>query len=91
VALATGGASADPVVAGAGDGETAEGAGRGAAEVGESAFSEVPAPPHATAPLAAESAMSAARPRRSIGIARTPSGDAGAPWQKGHRASDLRT
>ena len=76
-------AGADPVVAGGGDCSAAPGD-----AVGESAFAELP--PHAT-PLAAENAMSAARPSRSIGAARTPLCGARTPSQNGHRASDLRT
>jgi hypothetical protein len=81
------GTGAVPVVAVAGGGEISAGGGDA---VGESAFAEFPAPPHAMTPLAAENAMSAARPRRSIGTGRTPSGDASAPSQKGHCVSDLR-
>jgi hypothetical protein len=80
------GTGVDPVVAGGGEIAAGEGD-----AVGVSTFAELPAPPHATTPLAAENAMSAARPRRSIGTGRTPSGHAGAPSQKGHRVSDLRT
>ena len=90
VALAT---AAGVVLAGGGS-ETSVGAGAGdstaGAAAGESALPELPAPPHAT-PLAAEKAMSAARPSRSIGMGRTPFGGTTAPSQNGHRESDFRT